>query len=170
MELNLQIKPRNEDALVASYTCPCGCNPRVVYAKGSPETVDGCCCGNEFSVGPGASRQLQVGEGFLLQVDRFAAPWGESLEAAWKLGASQHGDGHGDHGHDHDHDHGAAAAAPGTAIDPVCGMTVDIASATANGLHAQHAGVDYWFCGKGCKLEFGDDPARFLAPGYVPSM
>ena len=56
------------------------------------------------------------------------------------------------------------------AIDPVCGMTVDRDTAADRGLHVQHEGVDYWFCGKGCKLEFLDDPARFLAPGYVPEM
>ena len=29
---------------------------------------------------------------------------------------------------------------------------------------------DYFFCGKGCKLEFDDDPERYLDPSYVPSM
>ena len=180
MDLNLQIKPRSDEALMASYVCPCGCTPRVMYAKGTPEAVDGCCCGNEFAVGPHAAQQLQASDGFVLQVDRFAAPWGESLEAAWKLGAAQHPaeSGH-EHGHDHDHeDHHHRDAAGGnggapatdTAIDPVCGMTVDIASAIEKGLQLNHAGTDYYFCGKGCKLEFGDDPARFLDPSHVPSM
>ncbi|MEO7119359.1 MAG: YHS domain-containing protein [Candidatus Limnocylindrales bacterium] len=62
------------------------------------------------------------------------------------------------------------SAASGSAIDPVCGMTVDIADATAKGLHEQHDGVDHYFCGKGCLLEFRDDPAKYLDPGYVPSM
>ena len=38
------------------------------------------------------------------------------------------------------------------------------------GLHATHAGTEYFFCGKGCTLEFGDDPERFLDSAYVPSM
>lgn len=59
---------------------------------------------------------------------------------------------------------------PDQATDPVCGMTVDVAGAVAKGLHTTHAGVDYYFCGKGCKLEFGDDPMRFLDPAYTPSM
>ncbi|HSO29666.1 MAG TPA: YHS domain-containing protein [Candidatus Sulfomarinibacteraceae bacterium] len=66
--------------------------------------------------------------------------------------------------------HGAAAAGPDSAIDPVCGMTVDIVGATAKALVAEHEGTAYYFCGKGCKLEFGDDPGRFLDPSYVPSM
>lgn len=174
MDLNLQIKPRSDEALMASYACPCGCQPRVMYAKGSPETVDGCCCGNQFAVGPQAAQHLQATDGFVLQVDRFAAPWGESLEAAWKLGAAQHPT---ESGHDHeDHQHGDAEVAnggaptTGTGIDPVCGMTVDIASIIEKGLQLNHEGKDYFFCGKGCKLEFGDDPARFLDPSYVPSM
>jgi xanthine dehydrogenase accessory factor len=38
--------------------------------------------------------------------------------------------------------------APATALDPVCGMTVVILPTTAH-LHAD--GVDYWFCGQGCR-------------------
>jgi Cu+-exporting ATPase len=65
---------------------------------------------------------------------------------------------------------GDAAPGPGSALDPVCGMTVDMAGATARDLVSEHAGATYYFCGKGCKLEFGDDPDHFLDPSYVPSM
>ena len=54
--------------------------------------------------------------------------------------------------------------------DPVCGMTVDPADARGKGLTLEHAGTEYAFCGKGCRLEFRDDPARYLAPDYAPSM
>lgn len=57
-----------------------------------------------------------------------------------------------------------------TATDPVCGMTVDVAEARARGLQTEHEGQTYSFCGKGCLLEFGDDPQRYLAPGYQPHM
>jgi YHS domain-containing protein len=57
-----------------------------------------------------------------------------------------------------------------TAIDPVCGMIVQIATATEKGLHTRHEDKDYVFCGKGCKLEFDDDPGKYLDPAYVPSM
>ena len=46
-----------------------------------------------------------------------------------------------------------------TAVDPVCGMSVaDVESS----LHAEHAGVAYWFCGPGCRDAFEDDPASYL--------
>jgi Cu+-exporting ATPase len=54
--------------------------------------------------------------------------------------------------------------------DPVCGMTVDPARAEANGLVAEHGGVTYYFCGRGCLLDFGDDPEHYLDPAYVPKM
>ena len=56
------------------------------------------------------------------------------------------------------------------AIDPVCGMTVDAEAARAAGLSAKHDGMTYYFCGKGCLLEFRDDPDKYLDPGYTPSM
>lgn len=175
VDLNLQIKPKTEDSLVASYTCPCGCNPRLGYARGTEHAQDGCCCGNEFAVGPDAAGRLQAHDGFRQEVQVFQAPWGEPLQAAWTIGASV--DPNADaHDGDHDHDHGSADAGghdrdvTGPATDPVCGMTVDRAAAVAKDLHLQHEGVDLYFCGRGCKLEFGDDPAKYLDPSYVPSM
>src|SRR6187551_2471422 len=35
-----------------------------------------------------------------------------------------------------------------TAIDPVCGMTVDIERATADGRISEHNGMTWYFCGK----------------------
>ena len=60
-----------------------------------------------------------------------------------------------------------AASSADVAIDPVCGMEVRIADAQHT---ADHQGTTYYFCGKGCRLEFQDDPARFFDPDYVPSM
>jgi YHS domain-containing protein len=57
-----------------------------------------------------------------------------------------------------------------SAIDPVCGMTVDPTQASAADLSVEHEGQMYYFCGKGCKLEFSDDPAKYLSPDYTPSM
>lgn len=54
--------------------------------------------------------------------------------------------------------------------DPVCGMTVDIEAARAKGLVTIYMGHEYVFCGKGCFLEFRDDPETFLKPGHEPSM
>lgn len=54
--------------------------------------------------------------------------------------------------------------------DAVCGMRVDPEGARARGLTLTHDGREYAFCGKGCMLDFGDEPAKFLDPGYQPSM
>jgi len=62
------------------------------------------------------------------------------------------------------------SGASGEALDPVCGMTVDTEEARSRGLQLIHANVDYYFCGKGCKLDFQEDPGRYLDPAYVPSM
>jgi Cu+-exporting ATPase len=35
---------------------------------------------------------------------------------------------------------------------------------------AEHDGDTYYFCGKGCRLDFLDDPERFFDPGHMPSM
>ena len=56
------------------------------------------------------------------------------------------------------------------ARDPVCGMTVNREAASAAGLAVEHEGETYCFCGRGCRLEFLDDPKHFLDPGYQPHM
>ena len=54
--------------------------------------------------------------------------------------------------------------------DPVCGMTVDPAQAREKGLRFAHDGTEYAFCGKGCLLEFRDEPSKYLDASYTPSM
>ena len=57
-----------------------------------------------------------------------------------------------------------------TAIDPVCGMTVEIERAKADGRSTEYDGKTYYFCGKGCLLDFRDDPQKYLEAGYEPTM
>jgi YHS domain-containing protein len=52
-------------------------------------------------------------------------------------------------------------------IDPVCGMEVDTMTST---LSLEYEGTTYWFCGKGCLLDFKDDPGTYLDEAHVPSM
>ena len=53
------------------------------------------------------------------------------------------------------------------AKDPVCGMSVDPATAKHR---ADHAGATYYFCSAGCRGKFVADPARFLAePTHAPA-
>lgn len=54
----------------------------------------------------------------------------------------------------------AEVAVPAEAIDPVCGMTVDVAKAR----HVtHHEGVAVYFCAAGCKTAFEADPAKYGA-------
>jgi xanthine dehydrogenase accessory factor len=46
------------------------------------------------------------------------------------------------------------------AIDPVCGMTVDVASAA---YRSAFEDATYYFCSAGCLARFEEDPARFAA-------
>jgi len=55
----------------------------------------------------------------------------------------------------------APADAPRDAIDPVCDMLVDIASAR---FVSEHEGQTYYFCCPACKKKFEADPARYLTP------
>ena len=98
-----------------------------------------------------------------MRVASVTAPWRDDVPVAWAIGPSTHPT------DDHEH-HGSSDVAEGVAIDPVCGMTVIPAVATEKGLHLTHGGVEYYFCGKGCVLDFRDEPERFLDPKYVPSM
>ena len=56
------------------------------------------------------------------------------------------------------------------AKDPVCGMEVKPEIASVQALSSEHDGQTYYFCGKGCKLDFDENPARFFEAGYQPSM
>jgi Cu+-exporting ATPase len=51
------------------------------------------------------------------------------------------------------------------AIDPVCGMEVDTETSQ---LSHEHDGTTYWFCGKGCLLDFRDDPESFIGAEPKP--
>lgn len=52
---------------------------------------------------------------------------------------------------------------PATLIDPVCGMTVNVASAEAAGLLLDHEGRTYGFCRNGCRRAFAEEPATYVA-------
>ena len=64
----------------------------------------------------------------------------------------------------------AAAAMPAPPVamakDPVCGMSVDPATAKAK---VEHAGATYYFCSTHCAEKFRADPAKYLAPPAPPA-
>jgi Cu+-exporting ATPase len=45
------------------------------------------------------------------------------------------------------------------AIDPVCGMEVDPATAAGT---SEYQGTTYYFCSVGCKRQFDQDPQVFV--------
>jgi xanthine dehydrogenase accessory factor len=51
--------------------------------------------------------------------------------------------------------------ANGTAVDPVCGMTV---ATVESSLHLDHDGRRVWFCGSGCLRAFAADPNEYALP------
>jgi len=44
-------------------------------------------------------------------------------------------------------------------LDPVCGMTVEPATAAGS---AEHQGKSYWFCSKHCEHAFRAHPEKYL--------
>ena len=58
-----------------------------------------------------------------------------------------------------EHDLQAFNAKPLVAIDPVCGMEVEISTAKAS---YDYEGTTYYFCCNGCKLTFSKNPDKYL--------
>jgi xanthine dehydrogenase accessory factor len=52
----------------------------------------------------------------------------------------------------------ASTGVSGSAVDPVCGMSVKTDTTT---LHSDHNGQRYYFCTPSCKHAFEDDPSLF---------
>jgi P-type Cu+ transporter len=86
-----------------------------------------------------------------------------------------HASAHGHSGHLHAHDHGDhqhEAATDPVCSDPVCGMSVDPATARHR---TEHDGRMFYFCSDRCRTKFAADPAKYLsgapqaaAPADVP--
>jgi len=170
--VQLVILESSAESIRAGYECPCGCRPSVLYERAGGPVHEGCCCGNEFAVGPDGGPSLGEKADFRTESSNFQAPWGDPLVAAWLIGPSVHADESHDHHHEADeHSNASNADEQGAKeLDPVCGMSVDAADATAKGLSSNSNGRDYYFCGRGCKLDFDEDPGRYHDPAYVPSM
>ena len=50
---------------------------------------------------------------------------------------------------------------PEQVLDPVCGMTVNVAAAEAAGLTTEYEGKTYAFCRSGCQRAFAEEPATY---------
>jgi YHS domain-containing protein len=83
-------------------------------------------------------------------------------------GAHVMGHGHGSHGDEHPKPMaggGQSLVAPGSVIDPVCGMKVDPASAKSS----VYQGKPYFFCSTKHREAFEANPGQFLTKGSVPT-
>jgi hypothetical protein len=54
----------------------------------------------------------------------------------------------------------------GSALDPVCGMQVDVANAPASHIHASQ---QFYFCSDHCRARFEESPARFVSVQATPT-
>jgi YHS domain-containing protein len=52
------------------------------------------------------------------------------------------------------------------AIDPVCGMEVETYRAHFT---AEYEGQTFYFCSRGCMLDFQEDPEQYLDPDNPPA-
>ena len=68
---------------------------------------------------------------------------------------------HRKHDNNDHHGHAEHAASKPHLKDPVCGMSVDPATAKH---HIQHEEQDYYFCSAGCRAKFEADPQKYLEP------
>ncbi|MHB1282267.1 MAG: heavy metal translocating P-type ATPase [Metallibacterium scheffleri] len=124
-----------------AQTAPPGscCGGSVKGTAAVPAAGASCCGGEQASVDPAPARSGSCCGGG----DRHAAD-----------------DPHAGHTHD-TLAHGVAVVDTKTAIDPVCGMRVDPATAKHR---SEHAGATYFFCNPRCKEKFDADPAQYLQP------
>ena len=97
--------------------------------------------------GSGTAPTIVIGDQVFIGYARNHAAIVKALEKAGLLGAVEE----------------AGPAEP--AIDPVCGMTVEPASAAAT---AVHEGKTYYFCSAGCRDKFVADPEKYLQGGVEP--
>jgi YHS domain-containing protein len=138
-----------------NYHCPCGCYAGFALDRSLAEQdPESCCCGRTILVGRDAPQRLRAflpdAENYALDEQTVEMPWGQPFEVALATPPDAE---HGAHGEPD----GVAVA---TAHDPVCHM--DINPATAAG-SAEHGGATYYFCSRGCLLDFTDDPVGTLA-------
>jgi Cu(I)/Ag(I) efflux system membrane fusion protein len=55
------------------------------------------------------------------------------------------------------------------AIDPICGMPVDVKRAAAEGRKAEHGGKTFYFCADECRQRFEVAPAKYVPAAQAPA-
>lgn len=137
-----------------NYQCPCGCDAGFALDRSVAEQEpESCCCGRTILVGRDASSRLRAflpeAETYALDEQTVEMPWGQPVPVALATPPdAEHGAGS---------DPGAPALA--TVHDPVCHMDINPTTSVGS---AEHAGATYYFCSRGCLLDFTDDPVAVL--------
>lgn len=137
-----------------NYHCPCGCYAGFALDRSVAEQdPESCCCGRTMLVGREAAERLQAflpaDENYAFDAQTVAMPWGQPFEVALATPANA------EHGANGEPDDTTALA-----HDPVCHMDIDPTTAAGS---ADHEGATYYFCSRGCLLDFSDDPVATLA-------
>jgi YHS domain-containing protein len=151
------IVTRTEAGADVNYQCPCGCYAGFALDRSVAEqTPESCCCGRTILVGRDATKRLLA---FLPDAEVALATPPDATHGAHEDSPLVH--------HDAASSSGgvgmqmfAMAAPAGTVHDPVCHM--DINPATAAGT-STYEGTTYYFCSRGCKVDFDEEPAGTLA-------
>jgi len=142
---------RFRPAALKAAAMPLGLEPNVEVPSGvsepSNQKVIDPVCGMEVDPATALSRERK-GERFYFCSEGCA----QRFERDGKRLAIQ------SHVQSGDPDRGGEMKDPSTAIDPVCGMTVDTATAEYRSFHD---GGTYYFCSAGCKQTFDKDPAKY---------
>ena len=87
----------------------------------------------------------------------YFALWAALIFVMMRFGCSAHIMGHGGHRHKRRHDAGGQIP-PVKDTDPVCGMTVETATAKSSA----HSGYVYYFCSQTCREKFETTPETYL--------
>lgn len=154
------VTTRTDAGADVNYQCPCGCYAGFAYDRSTVgQSPESCCCGRIILVGTSARvrlvASLPMPETYGLDEQSVQMPWGQVIEVALATPADAEHGAHAD-GDLVRHDGQAVA----TAHDPVCHM--DIVPATAAAI-SDYQGTKYYFCSRGCKGDFDEDPAATLA-------
>lgn len=154
------IVTRTDAGADVNYQCPCGCYAGFAFDRSTTDQApESCCCGRTILVGNRASERLVAAvpapETYGVDTQSVTMPWGQPLEVALATPPDAE---HGAHADDPLVHHAGVEAA--TVHDPVCHM--DIAPATPAAT-LEHEGVTYYFCSRGCRVDFDEDPAGVLA-------
>jgi len=78
---------RTDTGADVNYACPCSCEAGFAFDRSRAEQQpESCCCGRQLLIGVEAGARLRSGldapDGYRLDIQEIAMPWGQPMEAA----------------------------------------------------------------------------------------